>query len=82
MTEYAGLAAPMDCAECGERFERGYVPADGDELRRDAAVCETCGWGTVGHMGCAPTLGDFDGGDALVRVEEGPGEYAVGDVKE
>jgi len=82
MTTYDGLAEPLACAECGETIARGYAPATDDELRRDAAVCETCGWGTVGHMGCAPTLGDFDGGEALVRVEEGPGDYAVGDVKE
>ncbi|NHN48189.1 hypothetical protein G9464_11330 [Halostella sp. JP-L12] len=82
MSEFEGLADSLSCAECGETIEGGYVPADGGTLRRDEAVCETCGWGTVGHMGCAPTRGDFDAPDALVRVEDGPGDYAVGDVKE
>ena len=82
MSEFEGLADPLSCSECGETIDAGYVPADGGTLRRDAAVCETCGWGTVGHMGCAPTLGDFDDPDALVRVEDGPGDYGVGDVKE
>jgi hypothetical protein len=82
MTSYDGLADPLACAECGETIARGYAAAEGEELRRDDAVCETCGWGTVGHMGCAPTLDDFEGCEALVRVEDGPGKYAVGDVKE
>ncbi|WP_237561264.1 hypothetical protein [Halostella pelagica] len=82
MTTYDGLADPLTCAECGETIERGYASAANGELRRETAVCETCGWGTVGHMGCAPTLADFDGGDALVRVEDGPGDYAIGNVKE
>lgn len=70
----AAFPASLACSSCGADIERGYVPvAGGQELRPDTdqAVCETCGWREIGYLGCAPELGDFDGGDLLVRVEPG-----------
>jgi hypothetical protein len=65
------------CANCDGAIERGYLPASGDgsdwSLDSAAAVCDTCGWRDVGATGCAPTLGDFESGDLLVRIEREDG---------
>jgi len=59
----------LDCSRCGASVERGYLVAEDDDPLPEAAVCDACGWGEVGHAGCAPELRDFDRGDALLRVE-------------
>lgn len=69
--------AALTCTHCGSDIERGYLVVEGDEPLRETAVCDTCGWGEVGHAGCAPELRDFDRGDALVRVDPGDDEPTV-----
>lgn len=64
-------ADDLECAACGDPVERGYAPAvsedGGHRIRAEAAVCDVCGFNDVGFAGCAPELGDFDGGgDVLV----------------
>lgn len=49
------------CSECGEEIDdAGYLPATerdgGYEPLTDAAVCDACGYNTIGMMGCAPEL--------------------------
>lgn len=79
MVSLADLDVPDDlaCSRCGETIARGYLPAveRGEEtaLEPGAAVCDACGWAEVGATGFAPTLSDFDDGDALVRVERDDG---------
>ena len=70
----------LTCTHCGASFERGYVTAaedeDGYTVAESSAVCDTCGWSTVGATGCAPTLSDFEAGDLLVRVERDDGNLS------
>lgn len=67
------LPGELTCVECNEVFDRGYIPVGITDTSYDGfvdlAVCETCGWRDVGHMGCAPELRDFEAGELLVRVE-------------
>lgn len=49
------------CSECGEEIDdSGYLPATerdgGYEPLTDVAVCDACGYNTIGMMGCAPEL--------------------------
>lgn len=72
------------CAHCDGEIERGYVTvtvAESDvSVDTTGAVCDTCGWRDVGATGCAPTLGDFDGGEVLVRIEREGNALAPVDV--
>lgn len=67
----ASTPATLACAECGEAFEEGYLPADetdeGYEPRGSAAVCAACGFNEIGYVGCAPEVDDLvDDGDAVL----------------
>lgn len=49
------------CSECGEEIDdAGYLPATerdgGYGPLTDGAVCDECGFNTIGMMGCAPEL--------------------------
>lgn len=51
----------LSCSECGEDLEgAGYLPATDRggayEPLVDAAVCDACGFNSIGMMGCAPEL--------------------------
>jgi len=80
LSEFPDTVSEHTCAQCGDQIERGYVTAtssdDGYVLHTETAVCDTCGWSDVGATGCAPTLGDFDTGDVLVRIER-DGDHLV-----
>lgn len=82
MAEHDDVVAALSgvdlaCTVCETAVDRGYLPRDEEGPATDQVVCETCGWGDVGHAGCAPELRDFDGGIALLRVERGDDGYAV-----
>ncbi|MFB6300769.1 MAG: hypothetical protein ABEH65_10955 [Halobacteriales archaeon] len=53
----------LECTVCDEPIEQtGYLPAterdEGYEPMPDDAVCDACGFNSIGMMGCAPELGD------------------------
>lgn len=78
------LPAELTCSECGDGIERGYVPVTTVDAHHepdtDLAVCDTCGWRDIGHMGCVPELRDFDSGNLLVRIEPSDGGVKAIDV--
>lgn len=60
------LLSPPDslrCSVCDEAIENaGYLPVTereaGYEPLADAAVCDACGFNSIGMVGCAPELDD------------------------
>lgn len=61
--ELGSTPETLSCSECDEEIgDAGYLPAterDGvyDPVP-DHAVCDACGFNTVGMMGCAPEVDD------------------------
>lgn len=84
LDDLPGDLPDLACARCGDDIERGYVTATGTDgeyaFATADAVCDACGWQDVGATGCAPTLGDFETGDLLVRVERADGRLRPADV--
>jgi hypothetical protein len=84
----ASTPETLGCAECGEAFDDGYLPAveteDGYAPRAGEAVCTACGFNEVGYAGCAPevaNLVDVDGA-VLLHVDASGDGVAVLSVKE
>lgn len=69
--------ADLTCAECGTDVEQGYLAVEDAEPVISSAVCATCGWGELGHAGCAPEARDFDRGSAMIRFTRQGDSYDV-----
>ena len=83
----ASTPEALVCAECGEAFAEGYLPADeaeeGYEPRAEAAVCAACGFNEVGYAGCAPEADDLvDGEGVLLHVSVDGEDLEVVTVKD
>lgn len=83
----ASTPETLACAECGETFREGYLPAEetdeGYEPREGAAVCAACGFNEVGYAGCAPEVDDLvDGEGVLLHVTVTEADVEVDTVKE
>lgn len=78
----------LTCAECGEGFEEGYLPAEDRGGEYDPgpedAVCTACGFNEVGYAGCAPEVDDVvdaGAGTVLLYVDASGDDVEVRGVK-
>lgn len=88
--ELVSTPKTLSCSECGEEITAtGYLPATkgdaGYEPLADVAVCDACGFNSIGMMGCAPELDEIiepDPDDILLYVRRTDDGFDVLSTKE